>query len=35
MEFRDEDTGNHVKGVALDGMTELMRRFRLLSDKTK
>jgi hypothetical protein len=35
MGLRDEDAGNHVKGVAFDGMTELMRRLRLLSDKAK
>jgi hypothetical protein len=35
MGLRDEDAGNHVKGVVFDGMTELMRRLRLLSDKAK
>jgi len=35
MGLRDEDAGNHVKGVAFKGMTELMRRLRLLSDKAK
>jgi hypothetical protein len=35
MGLRDDDAGNHVKGVVFDGMTELMRRLRLLSDKAK